>query len=184
MRQAHKTLYKTFTNSTNTMQHNHPMQIQNSIQSSKNTYIYDPLGPASSSSGLSNFCLFPLVNKSPKVLLRLLALVTRDQFVPLSVPNDLLWLCSASPSFAGEGGASSSSPSVACEYLFDPDFVLLRLSRRLMPFRIEESRRMESATTAARPPERGDSRGPGIIRAIECRTGVKGRSPCGGAGPV
>lgn len=74
------------------------------------TKNHDPLGPASSSSPPSPSFFCRLDRKySPKVLLKLLALVNLDQLLAGSVPvsNDLL-TCSSSPFFADGVPASFS----------------------------------------------------------------------------
>ena len=156
-----------------------PNQHSPKLQSRK---IYDPLGPASSSSagfGCSVLCLFTR-NKSPNVLLRLRALVMRDQS-DVSLSNDLLIFCAESPFFGDEVRNSSSRPPLPDINPRPPDFVLTKPRRgRFEWFRESTPRRSESAITTLKPPESGDNKAPGIIRDIECLAGVIGLSDCVG----
>jgi hypothetical protein len=108
--------------------------------------------------------------------------------LPSSVPSDWLTPSFVVACFNGEVPSSSSwlasveRDKRPCE----PDLDLRRPNRgRLNRFPGESTpRRNVSATTALKPPERGDIIGPGIILAIEClAAGVTGLSACGGAGP-
>jgi len=78
---------------------------------------------------------------------------------------------------------TSSDPPAELISRWDPDFDLLNAERARLNgrLRIGDStpRRNESAITTLKPPESGESSGPGIMRDIECRTGVYGRSGSG-----
>lgn len=143
-------------------------------------YCRDPSGPISSSA-FSSLLLLPARNKSPRVVLRLLARVTRPQLV-LSFPSDLLTSadCGSLPRDT-ESLSASSMPSAVCKRL-EPDFVF-RKPRRGLRFGLllEKPRRRESATTTLKLPEMGDIKGPGSMRE-SFLPGVAGRSAWGGAG--
>ena len=101
-------------------------------------------------------------------------------------PKDLLTSSAVIVCFSGEVPSSSSVNSAPWDNRRETDLLLLtpKPERLKDLLRDAESTPLlrESATTALRPEDRGESRGPGSILEIECR-GVLGLSAVGGVGP-